>query len=306
MSYSFRLRFRISDKINLGFEDRTVSIWDSDSIKINLHAHQPETNIKDSSNLVLKGYGYNTPEEAEIAGENARDILTLAFSKLRFPADFGDRIAKGFWTEYGLKMLGEQSGGKILNDMHGLQVFKTDMEPKFAMINVKAVITKSKDNVLDVLRVAFSKRSSINERKRLAFELFSASAFSTYVDARFMLLMMALEVLIDQNKRIAEEQEVIDKLIDEVNKSNIRTKNSILGGIESLRLESIGSAGKRLAAQLKNQYLEMSPPKFFTFCYELRSKLVHGHIPRPTFEELGNVIAALENFTTDLICFPEL
>lgn len=288
------------------FEETVIAVISSKKTKITLHSHQADTSIKDSTQLVLTGQGYETSEDAQTAGEISRDRLTLAFSKLRFPADFGDRAAKGFLTNYGLKMLEDESGSKIFNDIHGLQIYESSLKPKFARINIAAFITKSRETTFEALHKAFAINLSINEKKRLAYELFSASSFTNYVDARFMLLMMALETLIEQNERISEEQVLIDQLIEIVRKSEISNKDAILGGLNNMRNESIGSAGRRLASNLKDNYMDKPPTAFFTLCYNLRSKLVHGHIPRPTFEEVGAYCAALETFVADLICYPEL
>jgi hypothetical protein len=306
MSYTFRLRFKTSEKIKLPFDEQVIPVFKSGKVKIDLHAHQAEASIKKSTQLVIKGQGYDTVEAAQLEGELCRDRLTIAFSKLRFPADFGDRAAKGSWTSYGLKMLEEQSGTRVLNDIHGLQVYESNILVQFSTVSAKAFITKSRDETLKTLAAAFSINPIVHEKKRLAYELFSASSFADYVDARFMLLMMAVETLVQQNERENEEQELIDQLISCVNNSNIKNKDSIKGGLEGLRQESIGQAGKRLVSNLSNNYLDLIPERFFSFCYSLRSKLVHGHIPRPTFEEVGNVCGALENLVADLIAFPDL
>jgi len=306
MSFSFRLRFKVSDRVNLPFDESVISIYDNAPFKIQLHAHQAKKSIKESSELVLKGEGYESVENAQIAGHNARDQLITAFAKFRFPADFGDRSPKGHLTEYGLKMLKERSGKNVLNDVHGLQVYETKINPVFSTITGKGVVTKSKKEVLKAFKTAFSSISNINEKKRLAFELFSASFFTNYVDARFMLLMMALETLIEQKDKREEERILIDQLITKVAESDIKNKNSIIGGLTNFKKESIGSAGRRIAKKLRDNYMKMSPIKFFNHCYELRSKLVHGRIPRPTFEEVGKVSAQLEVFVSKLILIPNL
>lgn len=307
MSYTFRLRFNISGKVRFPFEETFIIVFESEKNKITLGSPNVGISIKDSIQLVLIGQGYNTLEEAQAEGEIYRDRLTLAFSKLRFPADFGDRAVKDFFlTTYGLKMLEDESGNIVLNDIHGIQVYESNLNPSFSTGNAKAFITKSKETTLEALSLAFSNKASIHQKKRLAFELFSASSFANYTDARFMLLMMALETLIEQNKRVEEELALIDELINHVKMSNVSNKEPIIGSLYNMRTESIGAAGKRLAGNLTEKYMDKSPEIFFKSCYDLRSKLVHGHIPRPTFVEVGAVCGALEAFVADLICHTEL
>lgn len=306
MSFSFRLRFKISDRVRLPFDGSEILVYDEEPIKIKLRAHHSKKSIKESSQLVLWGKGYQSAEIAQIAGENARDQLITAFSMFRFPANFGDRTPKGHISDYGLKMLQERSGKNILNDVHGLQVYETKINPVFSTFTAKGVVNKSKKSVLKAFRTAFSSNSNVDERKRLAFELFSASFFTNYVDARFMLLMMSLETLIEQKEKNEEERILIDQLIAKISASGIKNKDSIISGLTNLKKESIGAAGRRMAEKLSENYMDMSPSKFFNHCYELRSKLVHGHIPRPSFEEVGKVSAQLEVFVSNLILIPNL
>jgi hypothetical protein len=66
--------------------------------------------------------------------------------------------------------------------------------------------------------------------------------------------------------------------------------------------ESTSQAGRRLAARLDGRiYMDQTPEKFFTSCYELRSKLVHGHHPRPDVADVNARCAPLEIFVSDLL-----
>ncbi len=280
MSYTFRLRFKKSERKKLGIDEEEIVIEDRQNIKIIIRSAQREKAIKDSDELILKGIGYDTEEIAKKAGQESRDILTLAFSQLNFPANFGDRSAHGKFFEAGLKMLEAECSGAVINDMHGLQTYPTTLNPKFAKFgDLRAFVTTGSDKSISTIIAAFCKPFPITDRKRLAYELFSASMFGNYVDSRFLLLMMAVETLIEQNKRPADELEQIDKLIDITSQSEINGKESLTGRLQSLKTESVGSAGRRLASRLSNIYLGMSSSKFFTQCYEVRSKLVHGAVP---------------------------
>jgi hypothetical protein len=44
--------------------------------------------------------------------------------------------------------------------------------------------------------------------------------------------------------------------------------------------------------------------EFFMHCYQLRSNLVHGNLPYPSFEEVGNTCGTLEVFMSDLLTLP--
>jgi hypothetical protein len=45
----------------------------------------------------------------------------------------------------------------------------------------------------------------------------------------------------------------------------------------------------------------MTPAAFFTRCYEMRSALTHGHLPRPDRGDVDVLAANLEIFVGDLL-----
>lgn len=119
-----------------------------------------------------------------------------------------------------------------------------------------------------------------------------------------MLLMMALETLIFQEPRDAETLDHIEMLIDQTVYSDLTQaqKDPLLRSLENLRLESIGSAGRRLSRSLGNRtYMDMTPTDFFTYCYDLRGDLVHGADPRPTREVVDRAASNLELFVGHVI-----
>ena len=77
---------------------------------------------------------------------------------------------------------------------------------------------------------------------------------------------------------------------------------SLIGSMRWLLDESIGQAGRKLARRLEpKRYSEMAPAAFFTTCYELRSRLLHGHYPLPARQEIDRWAAPLEVFAADLL-----
>lgn len=47
--------------------------------------------------------------------------------------------------------------------------------------------------------------------------------------------------------------------------------------------------------------MDESPTKFFTRCYDMRSRLVHGLDPRPSRGDVDKRAAELERFTSHLL-----
>jgi hypothetical protein len=102
----------------------------------------------------------------------------------------------------------------------------------------------------------------------------------------------------------------VASLIEQTKSSSlpVKERNSILGSLRLLRRESINQAGKRFTAERLGGrvYGDRTAPDFFSYCYQMRSNLVHGNLPVPTFEEVGGVAATLEVFVSDLLTGPVL
>jgi hypothetical protein len=121
---------------------------------------------------------------------------------------------------------------------------------------------------------------------------------------------MAVEALIEPISRSDESLMHVESLIWKTKNATLpaREKNSILGALSWLRFESINQAGRRTASErLGNRiYIGKNAADFFTHCYQIRSNLVHGNLPIPTFDEIGGLAATLEVFVSELLTVPVL
>ena len=182
--------------------------------------------------------------------------------------------------------------------------FECEPRPLFIRSEARGVVGKDAARVLDVVRTAAAGDLQMNDVEQLAYEIYSASFTTDAADARFMLLMMALETLIRPVARPREVIAHVERLITSTESSGLSADqvNSIKGSLSYLKAESIGQAGRRLALQVGDRrYMDLAPPRFFTRCYELRSRLAHGAIPRPTWGEVNSFAAPLELFVRDLL-----
>jgi hypothetical protein len=122
--------------------------------------------------------------------------------------------------------------------------------------------------------------------------------------------MMALETLLEPAPRSDESKHHINELINITKgstKLSEKDKSSLTQSLEGLYKESIGKTGRKLAQRLKgNKYMDRNPKNFFSYCYELRSKLVHGSVPRPERNDVDIAAAHLESFVADLLSGPLL
>jgi hypothetical protein len=168
----------------------------------------------------------------------------------------------------------------------------------------------SADNFQTTFLACVQLRPSLGAQDLLAYSLFHSSFFQPSSDSRFLLLVMAIEALLTPAPRSPQARDHVNRLIEQTRSAPLpeHEKNSMIGALSWLRNESINQAGRCLALNRLHDrpYNEQSAPDFFSYCYQLRSNLVHGKLPVPTFGEISYAAGTLEVFVADLLTSPVL
>lgn len=307
MAYTFRVRFKLS-RVRIQSEAAAeLRINDEADGRgaVTLRPRDAGIELSDADELVLTGEPYASDEAAAAAAQRWVTRLRRAFARLNIGADFGGRAHTSAFTDAGLRWLEETTRERrMLNDVHGIMVFESEPAPKFAKSDVTAVVAKPAERVIEMVETAARLGVAMTEREELAYDLYSASFSEQSADARFVMLMMAVETLIELQPRSQEVAALVGELIATTERSSLPPGEitSIIGSLNWLYSESIGQAGRRLAKSLGDRrYAEEEPGRFFTRCYDLRSKLVHGYHPRPERGEVDARAATLEVFVSDLL-----
>jgi hypothetical protein len=308
--FSFRIRFTLPDQERINVDEDSWELLQEDqrlgSVSLTTVGGGP---IRESTELVLRGRGYSDDDTARAAAETVRDLVTIAFARARVAADFGDRAPTSMFFDAGLKMLEAQHGARVLNDVHGVQVYQSDPTPRFARVSAKPQVGRSAQRVKTCVEELIPKMPRLEGKVRTAYDLYAASFRVGRLEARFLLLMVALETFIDRQPRSEEAQELVAWFLEQVDETDVSVpeKESLRGSLRWMMDESIGQAGRRLASTLADhRYADMEPDRFFTKCYEVRGKLVHGDMIGDQVEGVTALVAPLETFVGDLISVPFL
>ncbi len=305
-TYSFRIRLKCSPTDRIQYDGNELRLPGDESVS--LRSSPRELPLKDAEYLVLVGDGYDSDVAARAAGERYRGILAVALATMRVGADFGTRAAGSGATAEGIKWLEAQHGERVLNDVHGLMVYETSPAPKFFRMNANMVRGVNADSFRAAVQAVLSQSRPLTEREDLAFTLFNASFFQPTADTRFILLVMAIEALIEPEPRSVEAQAHVKEMVAQTKQAALpdAERASMVGTLRWLMKESIAQAGRRLVtARLGARIYEQKPaPQYFTYVYQMRSNLVHGNLPYPTFNDVAAAAANLELFVSDLLTSP--
>jgi hypothetical protein len=263
--------------------------------------------IRDSKQLILKSEGWKTREEAKAGATRYTDALRLSLARLKIGADFGSRKPKSGYFGAGLEKLIAQTGREVMNDAPGPIIYDSAQRPLVASVGkIDLLEGIRQDRFERVFAYAIEHPQRLKDNERLSLDLFNASFFHNTADSRFLMLAMAIEALLEPAPRSTGARTHVESLIKATREtSNIsqEEKDSLLASLNWLLDESINQAGRRLAQNRLGTrlYSNKSAPIFFSYCYGLRSRLVHGKHPLPEQAVIESAAAELEVYVSDLL-----
>lgn len=303
--YTFRFLFRLPKSRNISSLDHSVKL-SVQNYSGELYG-EPGKAIKDSNTFFVTGSNFASKEEAFEAGNKLRDALTLAFAHCKIGADFGDDTMQGGFSQFLKDKLQDELNLRTLNEVNGLMVYETKLEPLFSKVGIATPgLDTSIEKFLDVFKNVSKANYSLNERERISYDLFSDSFFTSNGYARFLFLVMAVEVLIDFQPKSLEAINLVESFISAVKNSGDidgTEKDSLVGALKYLRKESIRQGARRLIDRTLNdqEYGGIKASKFFLKCYDLRSSVVHGGQSFPSERDVDHEAAQLEVLVANLI-----
>jgi len=305
--YTFRIRLNRTYEHTININETTYEIKiKNDTINYNLKSNDSKP-IKDSTSWVFYGSGYKSEKEAKENGERFLKIIFLVLTKLKVGAEFGLLSYDSKFNSFGRLLFPNQRNPRYLDDLLGLSIYETEPEPEFKLTPVKTIIGTPSAKLDEAFSWATDKSNKVTEKRRIACELFLSSYFYQSITTRFIILIIAIESLLEPKYRADSTKKFLHKIIRRFKRENsiIKSdKDSIINVLYNLKKESIGKTGKDFATFVlgQNKYLDLTPAQFFKRCYDLRGKIVHRGITTKDRVEVKALIGNLENFVSDLLC----
>jgi hypothetical protein len=310
-SHCFRLRFDVHGLMRIGSDQQTHVLEAVDKERVILEITDPETGhgSPKHTSVIVTGYGYGSALAATAAGERWAPTLQRAFASFGVGADLGTRRVTDPWheTESGDGAPEVVAGYQFLYDKPGLTLFLESPTPVFAERDASAWIGRAPVQFVEAVERIRAANAQLTPLEQTAYELYSSSFSAASADAPFIVLMMAVETLIEPQGRTRAVVDHLDNLIEQTEQSDLPPNeiNSIVRSLGSMRSESIGQAGRRLVKGLGDvKFNGLNADKFFTQCYDLRSDLVHGKHPRPDGPTIDAYTEPLESLVAALLATP--
>ena len=299
----FRLPFKLSPQSNFP---------DLDSLEIFIPANlqnlvavkmlDPQAAISAARDFAIVGTRFENQRAAEEAAAQMYSKLVRAFAALGIGADFGERRPTFTLSEAGKWLFAGGTPYKADGLIVGLE--NPQAPPQLLTFNI-GVSKGSGVEIFNKVMATDTNSLPISERETIASILFGVASFSSDPEAKLTLLVMAIEALIVQEDRNSDAINLVNEFIIGSQNSariTVEDKHSLLTSLSHLKKESIGQAGRRLVKTLDPiQYDDESAKNFFTKCYEYRSNIAHGNLPRPDIAEIRRLCGPLEIMVGDLI-----
>lgn len=304
--YTFRLRFRVA---GTRLDIPTPSwefVFPGTGNVVRLVSHPDGTPIVEAKALVLKGGGWPDEASARCAGEHACRALALALAKLGVGADFGRPASGWHFSPAYIEAVSRERGDRVLADESGLMVFETSPPPRFLSGSASGYVGTPPEKLARLLPRAFAHARPLTPKEQLALDLYNAAFFEASVDARFLTLVTAVEVLLEPQPKSDAGRRHVEHLMDLTRTAAdlaAGERASLLSTLGWMRSESISQTGRRMARTRlgDRQYHGMTPPEFYTHVYDIRSKKVHGAVPPPSNDAIGAIVHPLLMFVCDLV-----
>ncbi|WP_433734887.1 hypothetical protein ACQP0C_41800 (plasmid) [Nocardia sp. CA-129566] len=304
-AFNFRNTILLAQGTRLSVNtDEQVIVLSEDPPRVEITPVPPHIRFLDTEKLEMRGGPYATDSEAIEAGRTWRKYLLVAFAEQRIGIDLGaehNPIAEpmGYVADAGKKL-----GVQALRDRHGLLVFPSDLDAAFGRFFAEAMVSRDAGKITSAVEQVQATAPKVSDPHLLALRLLHSSFFDTNPETRFVLLVTAIEAVIETKQRSPQILDLLEQFRAVTKSASLTSgdRDALLNALGNAKSETISAAGRRLVALLTDrEYDGQAPAEFFVSCYNARSKIVHGSLGRPSRERLERLIPVLEAMVVDLL-----
>jgi hypothetical protein len=271
MPFEYRFRFHLLPEDRITSAEPRLQLPGTGG-HLRLQGWTRDAPIDQSPRVVLVGGSFKTLEAAREDGQRARRAVLLWALQRRLAVDLGDGRRRGGLTQAGAEHFAKQLGGPVRDQLHGLDVYEQFENQRFLGVEVNPGLRIGAKATIESIASWYDVNLALTEKQDLAAELYCSAHFDAPFRSRFLTLMTALEALLDHRPRSDKVRTVVAALeaAVEVSQLDRGEKHSLFGSLKWLHQESIGQAGRRVAATLlpTGTYAGLDAAKYFRKCYD--------------------------------------
>lgn len=192
-----------------------------------------------------------------------------------------------------------------MQNIVGLNVFPDDGRHCEVIFSADGQVhPSSSEYLLDALEKLWPIDVDFNDQTEDALKIINAATIETSARAKFLTTYLALEQLIERNRRSIEALELLEKLQDVLSNTQLdaHEAESLSSSLANLRLQSFKSALMQFAERVHRPAEIGGQPvkEFFSKCVTTRNDIAHRSTTMPDVE-LNKLSDDLRNFLLTLI-----
>lgn len=297
--YALRLRLRLPPGRHIGADSRQVDLGSVGAgLEIRLMSSESGQDIAATSELSFHVVGFPSQQDAEAAVAKFEGALKRALLAAGIGADFGARTPRGFVTADGLRMIEERLGQPATQEYLGAHVYEVAEKPRYVAFSGSTRFSHNVDRFAEDFRSSIT-YGALSRPQLIAYELFNtAQVAASSADARFLMLFMALEALIEPRQRGPKACGLVDDMLELTRGRDglaDEERRSIMGSLRWLRQESIRQAGLRFCSGLEDFEVDgWKPAELYAECYTVRNALTHASDALPSWNHVSSLLAPLQ------------
>ena len=293
-NYAFRLIFQIPEGTILESNKKEVE-FQTHKGRIIIRPYGPKTFSK-SKKFVLLNEGFNSIEEASLEAEILRSNLLSAGALLGIGIEI-----KGNGKEFlypGNIQKRDSNGLRYYIDPDYITIFQNDKKNVFVEMGspkLKSLI--SINRLLWALKNGISKRVLLEEKERLAFDLYNNTFFQTNSKARFLIFVTIIELLTEQKSIEANLILEVEEVIKNLSQMSPVGLKLVVEGLNRLKKASI----QENCRDLIKKHLGNEASSEWGKIYNIRSGLTHDGRIRCSEKEFVFYSGKLQNFVQTIL-----
>lgn len=298
--YTFKFRFLTGSRITITTDEQSVTLESSPPIEVTLTTIPWSSEEHSPIEGTVVGVGYQSRREASDACRKWYSAMRVGLARRHAGADFFvNNRSDSDWdisptregTEWG-------TGRRVIENERRQLVYESEPSPSFAeALPGRAVKGLRTTWVADSAKAAARDGVLLGPKLDIACDLFGRSFDVEMPEARFVVLVTAAEALIEPAYRSPTVRDAATALLEKLDTLDLgdTDRKRLRSQVGQLKKESIKEAGARLFAEhLTSTVTDESPSLYFTACYDLRSRIVHGTPAVADEEEAASRAPGLE------------
>ena len=277
-TFRARFRFRLQKKLNIESKEYRFSIGTNDIV---LSPPAPDVDICDSEWLIMNAREFASEDEAKKFAERLKAACEVSSVATRLGVDSGMNLPTSGVGELIKRQALEESGIKLRDNVHGVDVFPDDPNIRIFSINATGTVRASPDPFLADLSDLYDVVENSSQQTRDIVLLLNYALMRPEPVAQIIFCFSAVEMLGQNEDWNAAQKQLLGELAIAAKKSEIGSElereevaTAIQKGMYKL---SLRQGVLRLLTSLELEHLKPTWDEL----YGRRSTLVHGLAPKP-------------------------